>query len=84
MNYHEARAEADKLCAMGYNAYPSIAVFGKTDDEHIYSVRNEGFLPNVTPVVPFVHKAPNDDTICIDDIIYWYAQNIQTKTIWQI
>jgi hypothetical protein len=70
MNYNEAQAEADKLCAMGYNAYPTIAVFGQTDDEHTYSVRNEGFLPTVKPVVPFVHKAPSDDTICVDDIIY--------------
>jgi hypothetical protein len=68
MRSNEAQAKADKLCAMGYNAYPSIAVFGKTNDEHIYSVNMNGFLPNVKPVVPFVHKAPNDDTI--DDIIY--------------
>jgi hypothetical protein len=70
MNYNEAQAEADKLCALGYNAYVAIAVFGKTDDEHIYSVQQNGFLPSVKPVVPFVHKASSDDTICIDDIIY--------------
>ena len=39
MRYNEAQAEANKLCAMGYNAYPAIAIFGKTEDEHIYYVK---------------------------------------------
>ena len=69
-NYEEVKAEADKLCAMGYDAYPSIAVFGQTDDEHIYSIHNGGFLPTVKPVVPSIHKASNDDPTTIDDIIY--------------
>ena len=66
-NYEEAQAEADKLCTMGYNAYLTIAVFGQTDDEHIYSVM---VLPSVEPVVPSIHKASNDDPTAIDDIIY--------------
>ena len=70
MRYHEAQAEAKKLIDLGYIAYPSIVVFGQTDDEHIYSIHNGGFLPTVKPVVPSIHKASNDDSTAIDDIIY--------------
>lgn len=69
-NYEEIKAEADKLCAMGYIAYPSIAVFGQTDDEHIYSLHCEGFLHTVKSVVPSIHKASNDDATTIDDIVF--------------
>ena len=58
MRYHEAKAEAKKLIDMGYIAYPSIAIFGKTEDEHIYSVTQNGFIPDnrCSPPKPYSYK----------------------------
>lgn len=58
MRYHEAQAEAKKLIDVGYNAYPSIAVFGQTEDEHIYTVTQNGFIPEsrYSPPKPYSYK----------------------------
>ena len=44
MNLQQAESQADSLCDMGYNAYITIAIFGKTVNEHIYAVNINGFI----------------------------------------
>ena len=38
MTYEEAKKEVSRLEALGYVVRMSIAVFGKTDSDHLYSV----------------------------------------------
>lgn len=44
MNLQQAESQADSLCDMGYNAYITIAIFGKTINEHVYAVNINGFI----------------------------------------
>lgn len=75
MTRNEAKAEADKLTAMGYNAYPSVCIVGKTPDEDVYFVQMNGWLPdNRTSHNRTSHK-PNPITepymsVELDDFVF--------------
>jgi len=44
MTYDQAIAECKRLFTLGIDAIPTICVFGKTDAEHIYTIRHIAYF----------------------------------------
>lgn len=44
MTLEQAQKECERLFSLGIDAIPVIAVYGKTDNEHVYTIKHVGYF----------------------------------------